>query len=211
MSDCPGKGSWSCAAPSISAPRELYNRTSNSESCKLWTLRSRQFHRPSKTSPGRRKFSRVERAIFWARPMPDSSMPPHQTGIFCDWQMSWIFFASVNPPTRPTLMLIMRHAPVSTAMAAARALTIDLSRQMAVRNSFWQAGVVENIVVPERLLDHQQVELIEGPQMLELIQCVGGVGIAAQRNVRPPRADFLQHSHIPARFHLHLNPPIASS
>src|SRR5579863_2350942 len=28
-----------------------------------------------------------------------------------------------------------------------------------------QAGMIENVIVPERLLNHQQVELIEGPQV----------------------------------------------
>jgi hypothetical protein len=70
---------------------------------------------------------------------------------------------------------------------------------------FLQAGVIEDVVVPKRLLDHQQVELIEAPQVFDLIERVGGVGVAAQRDIGPARADFLQHIDIPARLHFHLD------
>ena len=74
---------------------------------------------------------------------------------------------------------------------------------------FLQASVVENVVVPERLLDHQQIELIEGPQVFYLVERVGGVGVAAQCDVGPARADFLQHVYIPARFDLHFDAAVA--
>src|SRR5580704_4434630 len=40
-----------------------------------------------------------------------------------------------------------------------------------------QPGVIENVVIPERLLDHQQIELIEGPEMFDLIECVRRVRV----------------------------------
>ena len=36
---------------------------------------------PNGQAPGSEKFGKVESAILCARPIPDSSMPPHQTGM----------------------------------------------------------------------------------------------------------------------------------
>src|SRR5271169_3684360 len=59
--------------------------------------------------------------------------------------------------------------------------------------------MVVDIVVPERLLNHKQIELVEFAKMFKLIQSVGGIGIATQRDVRPPRTDALKNLHIPSR------------
>ena len=39
-----------------------------------------QYRLLAETSPGSTKFGSVDSAILCARPMPDSSMPPHHTG-----------------------------------------------------------------------------------------------------------------------------------
>ena len=41
--------------------------------------------------------------------------------------------------------------------------------------------MIVDVVVPQRLLDHQQVELIELLQMLDLVQRVGGIGVATEK------------------------------
>src|ERR1700748_2425175 len=52
-----------------------------------------------------------------------------------------------------------------------------------------QARVVVNIVIPERLLDHQKVEAIELAQMFDFIQGISGVSIATEQDFRPAHAD----------------------
>src|ERR1700757_1166293 len=48
-----------------------------------------------------------------------------------------------------------------------------------------QARVIVDVVIPQRLLDHEEIELIELSQVLHLVERVGGVRIAAQRDVGP--------------------------
>ena len=72
-----------------------------------------------------------------------------------------------------------------------------------------QPRMIVDVVIPQRLLDHQQVELVEIAQVLHLVKGVGRVRIAAQGDIRPTRANAFQHVHVPPRFHLHLNPAIS--
>ena len=76
-------------------------------------------------------------------------------------------------------MLMIRHAPVSSGNRGSAGADDRLVETNGGAQFFLQAGVVKNVVVPERLFDHQQVELIEGAQVLDLIERVGGVGVAA--------------------------------
>src|SRR5580698_8045894 len=69
--------------------------------------------------------------------------------------------------------------------------------------------MVVDVVVPEWLFDHQQIELVELAQMLDLVESVGGVGIATQSDVSPARANSLQNIEVPAGFHLHFDAAIA--
>src|ERR1039458_3691529 len=61
------------------------------------------------------------------------------------------------------------------------------------------------IVSPQRLLDHQQIEAVETLKTVAVGQGVGGISVTAQQNTRPARADLLQHFDVPARLHLDLN------
>ena len=45
--------------------------------------------------------------------------------------------------------------------------------------AFLQHGVKVEVVVPERLLDHEQVELVPAGDVVEVLHPVGGVGVAA--------------------------------
>ncbi len=68
-----------------------------------------------------------------------------------------------------------------------------------------QHGVKVEVVRPQRLLDHEQLELIEAGQMVGVPQAVGGVGIAAQQNIRPALANCFEHLHVPTRLALQLD------
>ncbi len=57
-------------------------------------------------------------------------------------------------------------------------------------DAFLQHGVVVEVVVPERLLDHEQVEGIESGQVIEIVEAVGGVGVATEQNFGPAVAHF---------------------
>src|SRR5215469_11059774 len=72
-----------------------------------------------------------------------------------------------------------------------------------------ETGMVVDIVVPQGLLDHQQIELIELAQLLEFVERVGGVRVDAQQDVRPAGAHFLEDVEIPAGLDLQLDAPIA--
>ena len=52
------------------------------------------------------------------------------------WATSWTAFAPAKPPTRPSLMLMMRQAPISNALRASAGDLMDSSRQTAVLISF---------------------------------------------------------------------------
>ena len=69
--------------------------------------------------------------------------------------------------------------------------------------------MVIDLVVPERLLDHEQVELIELAQVLDLVERVGGVRVATEGDIGPARADPFQNIQIPARFDLDLDAAIS--
>src|ERR1700722_428379 len=68
-----------------------------------------------------------------------------------------------------------------------------------------QHGVEVKVIRPQRLLDHQQVELIETDQVVSVPEAVCGVGIAAQTNFRPAVANCFEHLHVQARFALQLD------
>jgi len=129
------------------------------------------------------------------------AMPPHQTGILLAWQTSCTFLASVKPPTRPTLML---NDPAGSGFDGAggnrEPARIDSSRQMAGRNSFFCSPARGSKCRRSRVAArHQEVELVELTQVLEFIERVGGVGVYAQRDVRPARAGLFRECSHPSR------------
>src|SRR5216684_2197367 len=68
------------------------------------------------TSPGRVNPGKLQIATLAARPMPNSCMPPHHTGISRARHRSWTRRASPNPPSRLTLILMIRQLPRSSAL-----------------------------------------------------------------------------------------------
>src|SRR5690625_1604931 len=47
-----------------------------------------QYLEDDAVSPGSVKLANDATAILWARPTPDSNIPPHHNGIFASWHMS---------------------------------------------------------------------------------------------------------------------------
>ena len=74
---------------------------------------------------------------------------------------------------------------------------------------FLQAGMKIDFVIPERLLDHQQIEGVKFSEMLDLIQCISRIRVYAEYYICPARTDFLQHIQIPSRLHLDLDAPVS--
>ena len=61
------------------------------------------------------------------------------------------------------------------------------------------------VIVPERLLNHQKLEFVELLEMLDVIERVSRVGIATQQYLWPALADTLENAKVPARFALQLD------
>src|SRR5438552_7371331 len=62
-----------------------------------------------------------------------------------------------------------------------------------------------NVVIPERLLDHEQIEIIKFAQAIEISRTIRRVCIAAQHNTRPAVADFRKHFQVPPRLHFYFD------
>src|SRR6478736_2138091 len=73
---------------------------------------------------------------------------------------------------------------------------------------FLQPRVKVKIIMPERLLDHQQVESIKLLQVVDLVERVSGIGVATEDDLRPACADFLKDLNVPPRFALDLDAAI---
>ena len=135
-------------------------------------------------------------ATLAARPIPNSCIPPHQTGTPRATQTSWIRFASSRPPTRLTLMLITRQAPRSRALRASSAEWMLSSRQTGVLRRGLEPGVIDDVVVGQRLLDQEQVEGVERLERRHVVERVGRVGVDLERrsmDIVPGRAGPRRH------------------
>ena len=73
-----------------------------------------------------------------------------------------------------------------------------------------ELGVPEEVVLGERLLDQQQVELVEVSEVGEVVARVGGVGVDLQRRVRPDQpAHSGDRFEVAARLDLQLDADVA--
>ena len=70
-------------------------------------------------------------------------------------------------------------------------------------------GVVDDVVVRQRLLDHHQVKIVELAQMVGIGQRVGGVGVGHQLDGGKALAHLAHHVDIPAGLDLHLDALVA--
>src|SRR6266496_6046209 len=73
---------------------------------------------------------------------------------------------------------------------------LDLSLQLCME---------ENVIVPERLLDHQQVEIVELSQMSKVREAVRGIRVTTKDDPGPALADFFEYINVPAGFYLDLD------
>ena len=72
-----------------------------------------------------------------------------------------------------------------------------------------QHGMEVKVVVPERLLDHNQVELIPAYDVVQISHPIGRVGVATQDNLGPSFADGFEEGDIHAGFALEFDALIA--
>ena len=97
-------------------------------------------------------------------------------------------------------MLMISAAPSSIASAAVWSDTIDSSRQTGVDDRRGQLGVPEDVLLGQRLLDEQQVELVEPAEVLDVGAPVGGVGVDLEAHLGPDQlADQPHRLEVPAR------------
>ena len=95
------------------------------------------------------------------------------------------------------------------AASVSRRLRMDSSRQMARVHALLQHRVIVEIVVPEGLLDHEQIESFERHQVVRVFEAVGGVGVAAEHDSRPARANVIEDLDVPAGLAFQLDALIA--
>src|SRR5689334_6504066 len=79
------------------------------------------------------------------------------------------------------------------------------------RKLLLQLGMEIEIVMPQRLLDHEQIEAVELLEMRNLFQPVSGIRIATQQDLRPAIANLLKYFNIPAWFALDLDSAISGA
>ena len=123
-------------------------------------------------------------AALAARPMPVSSIPPHHTGTpELDAQV-------VDPPrlevaADPARLDVDDLAgPELDRVARDRHRGDRLVEADRCRRRLGEAGVADEVVLGQRLLDQQQVELVEAAQVVDVVAAVRGVGVDLERDVR---------------------------
>src|SRR5271169_2678079 len=72
-----------------------------------------------------------------------------------------------------------------------------------------QHRVEVEVVCPQRLLDHHQVELVPGDDGIHILHAIGGVGVATEQDFRPAVADGGEEFYVPARLAFQLDTLIA--
>ena len=96
--------------------------------------------------------------------MPDSSMPPHQTGTPRARHVSWTRERAGEAADAADLDVDdAAGAEVERAARVLRAERIDSSRQIGVREPPRERRVVDDVVPAERLLDHREARRRRAP------------------------------------------------
>ena len=149
--------------------------------------------------------------MLCARPMPASSIPPHHTGMPCACANAWISFASPYPPTRPSLILMIRHAPNSCACCDGREADDGFIETDRGVEATLQLGMVDEIAGRQRLLDHQEIELVESREERSVgHERVCRIGVDRERDVRKLPTDRFDQLHVLARLDFDLDPLVAA-
>ena len=99
-------------------------------------------------------------------------------------------FMNTPEESRPRQSRPKRRAVAPTRITSVidRLIQADRGLQLLL-----QPGVEIQVVVPQRLLDHQQSKLVEFLQVLDIIKSVRRVRVATDQDVRPALANALQH------------------
>ena len=88
-----------------------------------------------------------------------------------------------SPPTRWILRLTIRQAPRLIDSAVCSWVSAVSSRQTGVDIAFWRGQAVE-VVRRHRLFEHEQVQIVELPEDVEVGDCVGPVA-STMRGMSP--------------------------
>ena len=104
---------------------------------------------------------------------------------------------------------MMPQARSWMACSAWCAVRMHSSRQIGVSQLGLQHGVIDDVVVIQRLLDHHQVKIVQLAQVLGVGQGVRGVGVHHQLDGGEAFAHAADHVHVPAGLDLHLDALIA--
>ena len=62
-----------------------------------------------------------------------------------------------------------------------------------------QSRVIENVVVRERLFEHHQIEFVQTPKQIYIVQCIRRICVAQQQNISESFAHSFNHVVIPTR------------
>src|SRR5262244_868647 len=73
------------------------------------------------------------------------------------------------------------------------------------RKARLQLRMIDQVIMIERLFDHQQLKIVQPSQVFFVSQRVGRVGIDGKQDVWITLARFPDHLNIPARFNLEFN------
>ena len=72
-----------------------------------------------------------------------------------------------------------------------------------------ELGVLEEVLMMQGLFDHQQLEIVERSEHVEIVQRVRGVRVDGQEDVRMIGSDRRDPVHVQAGRDLELDPPVA--
>ena len=142
-----------------------------------------QNRRDAEMSPGNVNPSSAASAALAARPIPVSSIPPHHTGHAA------VAAQVVDAPSRQVAADPAGLDVDDLGGAQLDGVGGDGQRDDRLVEAHRRAdrpgqlGVAEQVVLGERLLDEQEVELVEPGQVLDVLAGVRGVGIDLQRHV----------------------------
>ena len=122
---------------------------------------------------------------------PGLEHPPAPHGTPSSDATSCTRLASRSPPTRPCLMFTIRHArarsPPGRPQPSGSTRPTDIGPDLPL-----ELRVLPQILVMQRLLDHQQPERIEPPEDCDVCEPIGGVRVHREQDLGvrlPNRAD----------------------
>ncbi len=120
--------------------------------------------------------------MLCARPIPDSSIPPHHTGICLDLAQIVDLPRRSIPAYAPKLYIdnaAGAQVDGGAGMLFGVNALIEADRRVELALQF---GMAVDIVPTERLLDHHQVVGFQAFQVRPILQAIRGIGVYHQTN-----------------------------